>query len=59
MKGMGAHHLLLLRRKEKPALLKRVISTSPKQGRIQLPTGGTVKYIQSRILLCHTKPHTL
>jgi hypothetical protein len=45
--------------REAAALLKRAISTSPEQGIIQLPTGGTVKCIQ-----CHKycyvilKPHT-
>ena len=45
MKGMSAHHLLRVGRKEKPALLKR----APEQDIIQLPTGGTVKCIQCPI----------
>ena len=43
MMGTSAHHLSLVGRIEKPALLKRV----PEQGIIQLPAGGTVKLVYS------------
>ena len=43
MKGLNAHHFVLVERKEKPGLLN--ISTSPEQGIIQLSTGGTVRVI--------------
>ena len=50
MKDMSAHHLLLVGRIEKPALLKR----DPEQGIIQLPTGrNSYLYSVSHIWLCH------
>ena len=46
--------------REAAALLKRAISTSPDQaGIIQLPTGGTVKCIQSHLHCYDTLNHTL
>ena len=53
----------LVEEREAAALLKRAISTSPDQGIIQLPTGGTVKCIQSHLccyfILNHTSTCTL